>query len=91
MINAIKQYLPESYKGSPSEGGMFLWVEGPKGVDMEKLYFKALKRKVAFVPGKFFFTKKDEGMETMRLNYTMSDEKTIGRAIKTLGKVIQDW
>ena len=90
MINAISQYLPESYKCSPSEGGMFLWVEGPKGVDMEKLYLKALKRKVAFVPGKFFFTKKDEGIETMRLNYTMSDEQTIDRAIKTLSEVIRD-
>ncbi|MCK5099493.1 MAG: PLP-dependent aminotransferase family protein, partial [Desulfobacteraceae bacterium] len=90
MINAINQYLPESYKCSPSEGGMFLWVEGPKGVDMEKLYLKALKRKVAFVPGKFFFTKKNEGIETMRLNYTMSDEQTIDRAIKTLSEVIRD-
>ena len=88
MIDAINQYFPKEYKCSPSEGGMFLWVEGPKGVDMEKIYFKALKKKVAFVPGKFFYTKEGEGVETMRLNYTMGDESAITKAIKTLSDVI---
>ena len=91
MINAIEQYFPEGFKCSPSEGGMFLWVEGPEGVDMEKLYFEALKRKVAFVPGKFFYTQKNEGIETMRLNYTMSDENTIDRGIKILSDVLKGW
>ena len=89
MINAIDQYFPKGYKCSPSEGGMFLWIEGPKGIDMEKIYFKALKRKVAFVPGKFFYTKAGEGLATMRLNYTMSDESTINKAIKVLGDIIE--
>jgi 2-aminoadipate transaminase len=91
MVNAIDQYFPEEFKCSPSDGGMFLWVEGPEGADMEKLYHEALKRKVAFVPGKFFYTNKDEGIETMRLNYTMSDEATIDRAVKTLGNVLKGW
>ncbi|MCP3876252.1 MAG: PLP-dependent aminotransferase family protein [Desulfobacteraceae bacterium] len=90
MLNAINRYFPKEFKCSPSEGGMFLWVEGPKGVDMEKIYFKALEKKVAFVPGRFFYTNSNEGIETMRLNYTMSDEKTIDNAIKTLGDVMQE-
>ncbi len=89
MFNAIKTHLPESFHCSPSDGGMFLWVSGPKGFDMIKLYYKCIENGVAFVPGKFFFTDEKEGIETMRLNYTMADEHTIENAIQTIAKTIQ--
>jgi 2-aminoadipate transaminase len=69
---------------------MFIWAEGPRGLDMEKLYWKAVERKVAFVPGKYFYSSPGEGIETMRLNFTMTDEETIDRSIKTLSEVIKD-
>ena len=51
---------------------------------MIKLYHKCIENGVAFVPGKFFFTDEKEGIETMRLNYTMADEQTIEKAIQTM-------
>ena len=90
MLSAMKKYFPENFKWSQPEGGMFLWAEGPKGLDMEKVYWKAVERKTAFVPGKFFFTSEGEGIETMRLNYTMADERTIDRAVKTIADVIRE-
>ena len=88
MLAALDTYFPDGFKWSRPEGGMFLWVEGPEGFDMEELYWKAVKRNVAFVPGKYFYTSQDEGIETMRLNYTMTDEKTINASIKILSEVI---
>lgn len=88
MMTAIREKLPESFTCAPSDGGMFLWVTGPKGFDMIRLYHKAIENGVAFVPGKFFFTNADEGIETMRLNYTMADEKTIDMAIGKLADTI---
>ena len=46
-----------------------------------------VKRKVAFVPGKYFYTEKDIGHETMRLNFTMADQQTIAHAIAVLAEV----
>ena len=69
---------------------MFLWAEGPKGLDMEEIYWKSVKRSVAFVPGKFFFTTKGEGNETMRLNFTMIDENAIDRTVRALSEVIKE-
>ena len=37
-----------------------------------------------------FFTTQGMGLETMRLNFTMVDEKSINSAIETLSEVIQD-
>ena len=89
MLSALDAYFPEGFKWSRPEGGMFLWVEGPEGFDMEELYWKAVKRNVAFVPGKYFYTSQQEGIETMRLNYTMADEETIDNSIKVLSEVIK--
>ena len=89
MLNALEMYFPDNFTWSKPEGGMFLWAEGPDGLDMEQLYWSAVEKKVAYVPGKFFFTQPGEGNETMRLNFTMSDEATIERAIKTLADVIK--
>jgi 2-aminoadipate transaminase len=89
MLQALQDYFPADFQWSKPEGGMFLWVEGPKGMDMEKLYWKAAERNVVYVPGKFFFANPGEGIETMRLNYTMSDEATIRRAIKILSEVMK--
>lgn len=90
VLNALQKYFPENFNWSNPDGGMFIWVEGPDGLDMEQVYWKAIERKVAFVPGKFFFTNKEEGMETMRLNYTMADEAKIDRAVKTLAEVMRE-
>jgi 2-aminoadipate transaminase len=89
MLRALEKYFPEGFRWSTPEGGMFIWAEGPRGLDMETVYWRAVKKNTAFVPGKFFFTQNGEGIETMRLNYTMSDEKTIDRAVRTLSQVIK--
>jgi len=89
MLGALKKYFPNEFRWSHPEGGMFLWAEGPKDLDMEKIYWKSVKKKVAFVPGKYFFTAKGEGIETMRLNFTMPDKAKIDYAIKILADVIK--
>lgn len=90
MLDALEAHFPKSFRWSKPEGGMFLWAEGPHGLDVEPIYWKAIERKVAFVPGRFFYTDEGEGLDTMRLNYTMFDEATLYRAVQTLGEVIKE-
>jgi len=89
MLHALDKYFPDSFNWSKPDGGMFIWAEGPEGVDMEDIFFKAVERNVVYVPGKFFFTKKGEGIETLRLNYSNADEEKIEKAIKILSEVIK--
>ena len=88
MLSALGHYFPENFRWSRPEGGMFIWAEGPRGLDMEELYWNAVKKNVAFVPGKYFYTQPGEGIETMRLNFTMIDEETIDRSVRILAEVI---
>lgn len=88
MLAAMDQFMPEVYRWTKPEGGMFIWIDGPDGLDAEEIYWKAVDQKVAFVPGKYFFIDQEAGLGTMRLNFTMSDESTIVRAIEILARVI---
>ena len=90
MLAAMDQFMPEVYRWTKPEGGMFIWIDGPDGLDAENIYWKAVDQKVAFVPGKYFFIDQDAGLGTMRLNFTMSDESTIVRAIEILARVIRE-
>lgn len=89
MTEALRRHLPRDFKVSPSDGGMFLWVTGPRGLDGMALYQKAIENGVAFVPGQFFYTDPDQGHETMRLNYTMADEQTLAKAVEKLGQAVR--
>ncbi len=89
MLSALERHMPGEYRWTEPEGGMFIWVEGPSGVDAEQIYWKAVEQKVAFVPGKYFYINPEDGLPTMRLNFTRIDEATIESAIETLGRVLR--
>lgn len=86
MQVALEKMMPKGYVCTPSQGGMFLWVTGPGGLDDLALYEKAVENGVAFVPGRFFYTDSSQGKGTMRLNYTMADEATIETGIEKLAR-----
>jgi len=89
MLSALERHFPPGYAWSKPEGGMFIWVRGPEGMDMDPIYDQAVARKTAFVPGRYFFPNNGDGRETMRLNFTMNDPDTIGRAVAVLGEIIR--
>ena len=88
MLDALEKQMPKDFICTPSDGGMFLWVTGPKGFDEMTLYDKAIENGVAFVPGRFFYTDPSQGKGTMRLNYTMTDEAVIETAIEKLSRAV---
>jgi len=90
MLAALDRYMPTGFRWTEPEGGMFLWMEGPDGLDTEEIYWRAVEKQMAFVPGKFFFAEPGMGNATMRLNYTMANEQTIDWAVRTLAEVIEE-
>jgi 2-aminoadipate transaminase len=59
----IDKYFPDNFNWSQPEGGMFIWAEGPESLDMEALYWKAVEKKVAYVPGNFFIPSGEKVLE----------------------------
>ena len=89
LLAAMERYFPAGFSWSRPQGGMFVWAQGPEGLDMAEVYHKAIARNVAFVPGQYFYARPGQGRETLRLNYTMSDEAALTRAVAILAQVLE--
>jgi len=90
MLDALDLGLPDSFQWSRPEGGMFVWLEGPSDLDMDRVYEEAVKLGVAVVPGKYFFTEPDRGGNTLRLNFSMPDVLSIKHAVAILTELLRD-
>ena len=89
MVAMIKKYFPLDVKCTKPEGGMFLWVTLPVGMSSMELFEAAIDENVAFVPGEAFYSENPE-KNTLRLNFSNSDEKRIQEGIKRLGHAIKN-
>lgn len=89
MLAALEAHMPKGTKWTRPDGGMFLWVELPQGLDAATLLPRAVEQKVAFVPGAPFFAN-DQKPQFMRLNYSNRPPDLINEGMKRLGAVIAD-
>ncbi len=91
MDKSLSEQLPEGWRWTKPEGGMFLWATGPEGINTTKLLYRALERKVAFVPGRDFFPAADsrEGDNCLRLNFSNSPPDIIQEGVSRLGKLLR--
>ncbi|MBB6485049.1 PLP-dependent aminotransferase family protein [Rhizobium lusitanum] len=88
MLAALAKYMPEGTSWTKPEGGMFVWVTLPKGMDGAKLLARSLETtKVAFVPGQAFFAD-GSGANTFRVSFSCANEEMIEEGISRLGKLI---
>ncbi|MEN8833783.1 MAG: PLP-dependent aminotransferase family protein [Pacificibacter sp.] len=88
MLNSLQAHMPEGITWTSPEGGMFVWLTLPAAMDGKDLLEQALAQKVAFVPGAAFYADGDT-KNTIRLNFSMANEATIGTGIARLAEVIR--
>ncbi|MFC1715440.1 PLP-dependent aminotransferase family protein [Candidatus Poribacteria bacterium] len=88
MIQSIEKHFPPDAKCTKPEGGMFLWAALPEGISSMALFDLAIKDKVAFVPGNPFYINREQ-TNTLRLNFSCVDERTIEIGICRLGMAIR--
>ena len=90
MLEALTEFWPEECQWTAPEGGLFLWARVPESIDTEVfLREKALKEKVAYVPGINFYPNSDGGSEAMRLNFSYAPPDVIVEGIKRLGLALK--
>ncbi len=70
-------------------GGMFLWVQLPKGLKAVPLLEKAVAKGVAFVPG-FAFYAQDANESTLRLSFVTATVDQINTGMAALAAAIRE-
>lgn len=90
MLAALETHMPQGAHWTRPEGGMFIWVSLPTGMDGAAVLKYALEtQKVAFVPGQAFYADGSEG-NTLRLSFSLADEAEIAEGMRRLGVVIRE-
>lgn len=89
MLRMLETHFPEEVTWTKPDGGLFLMITLPQGMDATELLKVATARDVAFVPGDGFFTGED-GHNTFRLNYSNAREDRIEEGIRRLGEVVKE-
>jgi len=89
MISCFKKYMPEGVKWTEPQGGLFLFVTLPAHIDADEIFIKAIKKNVAFVAGSSFFCN-NSGHNTMRINFSFSNNEEIDAGVQRLSQVIRD-
>ncbi len=89
MLDALEAHMPEGVDWTRPEGGMFVWLTLPKGMDGAEVLAEALKtEKVAFVPGRAFFAD-GSGGNTIRLSFSMNAEDEMREGVRRLAVVLR--
>jgi DNA-binding transcriptional MocR family regulator len=85
-LDAMAEYLP-NLKTTRPDGGFYLWVTLPEGIDSKAMLPLAVKELVAYTPGTAFFANGD-GHSHLRISYCYPTPENIKVGIKRLSTVI---
>ncbi|GHO71804.1 2-aminoadipate aminotransferase [Ktedonobacter sp. SOSP1-52] len=86
MLQAMEEHFPAGIRWTRPQGGMFLWVVLPEGLNSTELLREAVKENVAFVPGTSFHAQ-GGGDNTLRLSFSNATPEQIREGIARLGRV----
>ena len=89
MLASIEHCFPAGTTWTRPEGGMFVWVQLPGGLDAEDLLADAMRERVAFVPGAPFYPA-DPRRDTLRLNFSNRPPLLIAEGMARLGGCLRE-
>ena len=84
---AVESHFPAGTRLARPQGGYFLWLELPPGVDALRLHRQALACGISTAPGPIFSAKR-EFAHSLRLNFGHPDTEAQQAAIATLGQLV---
>jgi 2-aminoadipate transaminase len=88
MLAALEREMPPGVSWTRPQGGLFVWLTLPEGLDAEALIEAAVAEGVAYVAGGPFFVD-GSGANTMRLTFAKESVENIQEGIRRLARVVR--
>lgn len=88
MLAALEREMPEGTEWTRPNGGFFIWLTLPEGVDAVEIAPECSKAGVEYIPGTAFHSD-GSGRENLRLSYSGVSFEEIDQGIARLAKVIR--
>lgn len=88
MLAALAEHLPDGVRWTKPDGGFFVWLTLPEGVDTYPLLYKAIDAGVVFIPGAAF-SPSDNPSNKLRLAFSAVSSEDIAEGIKRLAPILR--
>ncbi|MFE9688067.1 PLP-dependent aminotransferase family protein [Streptomyces sp. NPDC006285] len=88
MLSALERYLPPGCTWTKPDGGFYVWVTVPEGVDTKAMLPRAVAAQVAYASGTGFYTN-GFGSRQMRLSYCYPTPERIREGVRRLAVVVR--
>ncbi|WP_041255062.1 PLP-dependent aminotransferase family protein [Frankia sp. EAN1pec] len=89
MLDALDEVMPPGASWTRPDGGFFVWLTLPDGVNTKAMLPRAIAARVAYVPGIGFYAD-GSGGTSMRLSYCYPPPERIREGVGRLGAVVRD-
>ncbi len=87
-LTALHALMPPGVTWTRPEGGFYVWVTLPGGLDSKLMQPRAVHARVAYVPGIGFYAD-GQGAEHLRLSYCFPEPDRIREGVRRLAGVIE--
>jgi 2-aminoadipate transaminase len=86
-VEALADLIPQASWNTPN-GGFYVWVRLPAGLDAKAMLPRAVTERVAYVPGTAFFAD-GQGSDHLRLSYCYPTPERIREGVRRLATVVE--
>lgn len=85
LLDALAEHLPPGTEYSEPDGGFFVWVRLPGGIDAEAMLPAAAEKGVVYLPGEMFYPDSG-GEDCLRISFSHAPPEEMERGIAALGR-----
>jgi len=89
MIASLEDLMPATARWNVPDGGFYVWLTLPDGLDAKTMLPRAVTARVAYVPGTAFFAD-GFGTQSVRLSYCYPTPERIREGVRRLVGVIEE-
>lgn len=86
-MELLDKYCTPAITYNKIDGGLFIWCDLDKRIDMPKFCKEAVLNKVCVVPGNAFLTDENEECHSFRINFSTPTDEQLEKGIKILGEL----
>ena len=87
MVAALSEFMPMCSWNVP-DGGFYVWVRLPEGLDAKDMLPRAVTNLVAYVSGTAFYAGGRAGHDHMRLSFCYPEPVEIREGVRRLSRVV---
>lgn len=89
-MDLLDKYCAPAITYNKIDGGLFIWCDLDKRIDMPQFCKDAVIKKVCVVPGNAFLTDENEECHSFRINFSTPTDEQLEKGIKILGKLANE-